>query len=93
MSAIKSLELKNFQSHKNLKIDFSPNVTSIIGPSDVGKSAIIRALRWIVFNRPAGDAFIQHGTKQAEVIIQVEKDTIIRTKGKENLYKINVVKL
>ena len=46
------LEIKNFQSHKNTTIDFDKNINSICGETDNGKSAVIRAIKWIVENRP-----------------------------------------
>lgn len=54
---IESITLKNFQSHKTSELEFHPGVNAIIGPSDSGKTAIIRAIRWLVWNRPLGDAF------------------------------------
>ena len=54
---IKDIELTNFQSHKNSHLDFTPGLNVIVGGSDNGKSSIIRAIKWIVFNRPFGDSF------------------------------------
>ena len=49
---IESVELFNFQKHDHLKVEFSPvGISSIIGCSDSGKSSIIRALMWVIFNR------------------------------------------
>ena len=44
--AIESLSLHNFQCHEHLDIAFDPQLTTIVGPSDVGKTAILRALKW-----------------------------------------------
>lgn len=57
---IRSVELKNFQSHKHTKIDFSQGVNAIVGLSDTGKTAILRAINWAFTNRPAGDEFLSH---------------------------------
>ena len=54
---IKSVEIQNFQSHKKTVLKFDSGVNVIIGKSDVGKSAIIRALKWCIFNTPRGDGF------------------------------------
>jgi AAA15 family ATPase/GTPase len=40
---MKKLRIKNFQIHKDLEIEFGP-ITTIVGPSDIGKSAVLRAL-------------------------------------------------
>jgi DNA repair protein SbcC/Rad50 len=57
---LKSLSLSNFQSHKKSLLEFSPNVNSIIGSSNSGKTAILRALYWIIYNRPSGIDFVSH---------------------------------
>lgn len=41
---IKTLDLRNFQAHKNLSLKFSRYLTVIKGTSGVGKSAILRSL-------------------------------------------------
>jgi DNA repair protein SbcC/Rad50 len=51
------LDIQNFQSHENTTLEFSKGVNVIVGTSDSGKTAIIRALRWLVWNRPSGDDF------------------------------------
>lgn len=48
------IELHNFQSHKNTVIDFDEHINSICGESDNGKTAIIRAIKWVIENRPLG---------------------------------------
>ena len=54
---IQSLQINNFQSHKYSVMELHKGVNVIIGPSDSGKTTILRALRWLVWNRPSGDAF------------------------------------
>lgn len=54
---IESIHIRNFQSHKDTTLDLSGGVNVIVGSSDSGKSAILRALNWLVFNRPSGDDF------------------------------------
>lgn len=48
------IEIKNFQSHKNTVLEFDKGVNVICGESDNGKSAVIRAIRWVVENQPQG---------------------------------------
>jgi len=69
---IKQLTLSNFQSHKETKLEFSNGVNVIIGGSDSGKTSIIRALKWLVFNRPGGDAF--RSTWGGDTIIDLAVD-------------------
>lgn len=83
---IKALTLQNFQSHKDNHIELSPGVNIIIGPSDSGKTAIIRALRWAIFNRPQGDHFRSHWGGCTSVEIELDNHTIIRKKDKGDEY-------
>jgi len=45
---INSLTIQNFQSHKNTTLEFDNGINIIIGQSDSGKTAIIRALNWVI---------------------------------------------
>lgn len=74
---IKYLKLVNFQAHEKRLVKFSPGITTIVGPSDRGKSAIIRALQWVCLNAIAGAEFVREGSKQAEATIKtIEKKEI-----------------
>lgn len=84
---LERLRLVNFQCHTKTTVELSP-ITVIIGPSDVGKSAVLRAIRWAATNKPLGDAFVKHGEKLAVVGLKVDGQTITRAKGSENLYKL-----
>jgi exonuclease SbcC len=87
---LESLTLENFQAHKKLVIQFDRRVTVIVGPSDTGKSSIIRALGWVAFNRPGGDQFIRHGAKLASATLHVDGQVIVRSRSKsENLYLLD----
>lgn len=90
---ITRLNLQNFQSHKNTSIEFAPGVNTIIGQSDSGKTAIIRALRYAISNRPLGDAFIRHGEDQSVVMVGLKngKDDVVveRAKGKNDYYRLH----
>lgn len=78
---IEKLTLKNFQSHKHSELEFAPGLNAIIGQSDSGKSALLRALRWIVTNRPSGDAFRSDWGGDTEATVQMAEGTITRYKN------------
>lgn len=80
---LEKLTLRNFQAHKKLEIEFDKRLTVIVGPSDVGKSAVIRALSWVMRNSPDGDAFIRHGAEDAVVTLRVDGSVVMRSRGKE----------
>ena len=89
---IQSLNIKNFQSHKETTLDFHPGVNVILGATDSGKTSIIRSLRWLIWNRPGGDDFRSDWGGETSVEIITDNQSIRRSKDKENLYEIGAVK-
>lgn len=85
---LKKLRIKGFQAHDDLTIELD-QITTIIGPSDVGKSSIIRSLQWCLLNKPRGSQFIKHGCNSCSVTLWIDGFRIRRSKGKSNLYKLN----
>jgi len=84
---LEKLKLVNFQSHEKLCLGFDPQITTITGPTDRGKSAILRALRWICLNDIRGDAFVKEGEDHAVVLLKVDGEKIKRVRGgSKNLY-------
>lgn len=78
---IERLEIKNFQSHADSTLDFDKHMNVIIGESDDGKSAIIRAFEF-VFGELTGSAkdYIRKGEKYASVTIYLDNGYIIERK-------------
>lgn len=70
MRYIKKVILENFQSHKYTVLDLDPELNVIVGPSDTGKSAIIRGIKWALYNEPSGDYFIREGERECSVTIE-----------------------
>lgn len=89
---IKLLTIENFQSHQKTAIEPAPpgQLTVIVGPSDSGKTAIIRALRWLYYNVPQGTNFIRVGCSFSCVTLTLEDGTkVIRERTKSrNTYSI-----
>lgn len=88
MKYIKKVVLENFQSHKYTELEFDERLNVIVGPSDQGKSAIIRGIKWALFNEPSGNFFIREGENDCSVTIVFNDNTKIkRYKSKsKNLY-------
>ncbi|NMA49739.1 MAG: AAA family ATPase, partial [Tissierellia bacterium] len=85
MKHIKKLIIQNFQSHKYSELEFGQDLNVIVGPSDSGKTSIIRALKWVLYNEPSGDFFIREGESEVSVTIELSNNTILkryRTKSK-----------
>ncbi len=69
MKKVENLLLENFQSHRYTEISFVSGMNVFVGPSDSGKSAILRALRWVLFNQPRGSDYIRVGADQCRVTL------------------------
>lgn len=81
---INELEIRNFQSHKETDLIFVPGVNVILGQSDVGKSSVIRAIRWAISNRPSGNSFrANFASDTTEVSMGFGEEFISRQKGKK----------
>lgn len=78
MKYLKTVILNNFQSHKHTILEFNEGLNVIIGPSDTGKSAIIRAIKWVLYNEPSGDYFIRQGENDVSVILIFSDNTKIK---------------
>jgi len=89
---IKSLKIQNFQSHEKTELEFSPGVNIIVGSTDSGKTAIIRALRWLIWNRPSGDSIRSHWGGETSVTLGTENGTISRSKDKIDTYVLVTAK-
>lgn len=87
---IEKIELNNFQSHKETVLNLSDGINIIAGSSDSGKSAILRALNWIIYNRPVGDAFISHWADNVKCEVVIDGNKVARIKNKKmNGYILN----
>ena len=86
---IEKIEIHNFQSHKATVLELDAKVNTLQGNSDCGKSAVLRALQWLIFN-PAGDYFISDWarkgktqTASCEVIVYANGHKIVRRRDKD----------
>ncbi|MHA1809394.1 MAG: AAA family ATPase [Candidatus Heimdallarchaeaceae archaeon] len=95
MNKLTSLSIQNFQSHKNTFLEFHPGVNAIVGESDQGKTAILRAVRWAIKNKPSGDGFRSNWGGNTVVVLQKTNDVEVkRIKGKDdNKYLVNGLEL
>jgi exonuclease SbcC len=88
---INQLDICNFQSHKESHLDFHPGVNVLIGSSDAGKSAIIRSIRWAVWNRPNTDSFRSWWGGETAAALHLPEGQVARTKSnKFNRYTTEV---
>lgn len=86
---IQSLEVDNFQSHKHTELVFHKGVNVIVGPSDSGKSAVLRSLKYLLFSKPTGDAFRSKWGGDTKVKVVIDNHTVSRIKAKDNMYVLD----
>lgn len=87
---IRKIEIFNYQSHEQTELELHNNVNSIIGNSNQGKTAILRALLWALTNRPIGNFFISHWADECSVKLITNKGIVERKRNnKFNGYIIN----
>lgn len=62
---LKQLSIRNFQSHKNTKLDLS-RFTVIVGASSSGKSSVVRALKLLARNG-RGTSYVRNGQGSSKI--------------------------
>lgn len=99
MAFIKRIAIEGFQSHSDTDIELSPGVNILIGSTGSGKTAIARAIKWVMRNKSPGkeDGFIhddfRKDRKPCTVTLWLSNGKIItRRKGPSiNEYKITKI--
>ena len=71
---IRCLTLENFMAHGRTELALGPGLTALTGPNNVGKSAVVEALRCLALN-PAPRHVIRHGAKEARVTLELSDGT------------------
>jgi len=90
INIIEKIQIRGFGSNEKLDVEFSPTVTSIIGKSYRGKSWLLRALRWVMLNKPAGDKYINWDSDEAKVRLSIDNKKVIRIRNKSvNSYRLS----
>lgn len=91
---IKKISVKNYQSLKKVQVDLG-KFTVVFGDSDVGKSALYRAIRGLA-SAEDGDSFITKGENRTGVAVLLEQEnskpvTIawIKLRGKSSVYSLH----
>lgn len=78
---IVSVDIVNFQSHPDTHIDFTDGLNVLVGSSRSGKSAIRRAIMWVITNRPSGLGIISWWNKKGDKLLGETKVTITLDNG------------
>lgn len=86
---ITRLELSNFQCYDQAGLDLGM-WNALVGPSDEGKSAILRGLYALITNQ-SGDHFIRHGTPSCMIGVTLDSGHIIewtKARGRSGAYSV-----
>lgn len=88
---IKSLEIKNFESHEHTVLkDFSPGFNLICGRSNQGKTSILRALKLVCFNE-FNPKSVRVGAKHCEIVLTTDKGVVKVVRGpKDNHWETTI---
>lgn len=79
----KRVEINNYQSHKHTVLDLHEGVNVIIGSSASGKTAIFRAINWIIDNRPLSTRRFSRWIKKDKKLIGEASATLTTKDGHE----------
>lgn len=86
------ITIENFQSHAHTEIGPASGLTVLVGESDQGKSAVIRALRWLFLNQPRGSGFVRAGESNCRVTVEYDDGTQVgrARMGDDNVYLVSL---
>ena len=87
---ITELDIYNFQSWEEGHFVFHPGVNVIVGDSDMGKSAMLRSIRWVIWNRPSGTTVKSWWGGPTSVELVTPEGIVIRSKDKEDTYTLGI---
>lgn len=86
---MKQIRIKNFQAQRDLTIDLSPGITTIVGETDCGKSSTLRAIEWALTNKSRKN-ITTWGQDETVVTVVTGDNEISRIKNKKkNVYSVN----
>ena len=72
-----SLDIKNFQSISDAHLEFIPGINLILGQSNSGKTAILRAINALLSNPTYAKSFVKLGASKATVVMSYEGNEVI----------------
>ena len=88
MTHITGISVKGFESHEDTVLDnLSPGLNAIVGLSQSGKSAIIRALKLVAYNEYDPKS-LRNGCDNCEVEVTTTNGKVKVTRGKKNLWEV-----
>lgn len=84
------VHIENFQSISEADLEFKQGINIIVGQSNSGKSAILRAIKGAILNPSGSQRYIKNGTKKFQVNLDYEGNSIEWSReGQSPVYTIN----
>lgn len=74
---IQTVRIQGFQSHADTTLQFTEGVNAITGPTDNGKSAVLRALQWWAWNKAPEGEWMRKGCTVASVEVTMSDGTVV----------------
>lgn len=73
---IKRITIDDTMAHQHTVLELGPGLTVLAGPNNVGKSAVVEAIRSVAQN-PAPEHVVRHGARQALVRVELDSGEVI----------------
>lgn len=86
---IRRIHIRNFQSYADGEFKLHPCLNVIVGATDVGKSAFLRALRKVWRDLPSGTSFIHTGARGYVLKLVTDQHTVVRKVGSRSGVRVN----
>ena len=88
---ITDIYINGFQSHEDTHIELTNGFNAIIGPSNSGKSAIIRDIEFVLFNTLNDSNFMTkgHDSFSSTIVFSNGKKVTRKRTKKENIYELS----
>ncbi|MGQ9496941.1 MAG: AAA family ATPase [Desulfotomaculales bacterium] len=89
---ITGVVLENFQSHVETTLSFTSGYNALFGECEAGKTAVWRALRWVIYNgREQAEPFVRAGAKYCRVSVSFSNGLAItrESTGRGSRYKLS----
>jgi chromosome segregation ATPase len=91
---ISQITLHNFMRYEDVTVNLSQGFNAIVGQTDAGKSTILRALIWVMYNRPLGTEMCRVGSDETSVTVVSNHEATVHTvqrlrSKKRNAYCLN----
>ena len=84
------VHIENFQSISKADLEFKQGINIIVGQSNSGKSAILRAIKGAILNPSGSQRYIKNGTEKFQVNLDYEGNSIEWSReGQSPVYTIN----